>query len=504
MQKQPSNFQSLYEEYQDSRLVLKYETYATWTIPSAFPDNYLQGNKGNMDVKHDYQSMGALLVNFLSAKLTGLLFPVNQSFFKINFSDELKAMQEQAGMDIAAAKSELVKLENKACQRLFLNASYAQLVQLMRYLIITGNALIKREDGKLTIYSPRNFVQLRDNSGNVLDMVLRESVAYGTLPQEIRTVIGRGKQDTDDVTIYTRIKRILVQNRVNYVVTQQIDGIGIGEASTYPEKLCPFIPVVWNLVNGDSYGRGMVEDYAGDFAKLSDLSRALTLYELDSCKVIKAVKPGSTVDIDSINDAEVGEYVFADPTAIAAVESGEYQKIQQLGAEIQTIFQRLSLAFMYQGNTRDAERVTAEEIKMNAMEADKALGGVYSQLAESTHIPLAYILCSEVDPDFILAVIGSEVQLEVLTGVTALGRAADVTKLLQAVQELAAIIPVLKQVSPRFDTERIVDQVLQAKGLTLDDLMLTEQQLQEQQQQMDAQAQMQDPLAGVQAAGELM
>ena len=269
----------------------------------------------------------------------------------------------------------------------------------------------------------------------------------------------------------------------------------VGEPSTYPEKLCPYIPVGWKLVNGDSYCRGLVEDYAGDFAKLSDLSRALALYEIDACKVVNAVKPGSGGDIDELARSETGDWVYCDPEAVKKFEGGEYQKIKALSEEIQSIFQRLSVAFMYQGNIRDAERVTAEEIRMNAEEADKVLGGVYSQLSAALHMPLAYILSAEVDKDLISAFANNELELEILTGLTALGRGAQINALVRVANVLNAVLPVLKGASQRFDTERIVDAVMQSEGLNPKDWMLSEKDLAKEQAANQAGAAQLDPLS---------
>jgi hypothetical protein len=503
MQQHPVSYSGLYSSYEDTRQIRKYENYALWTIPSAFPDNFDFSNKFNADVEHDYQSIGAMLVNTLATKLAGLLFPTNQSFFRIEFTEEMqKQLQKINGFDKKLAEKELIDIERKACRRLFRNAAYAQLVQMLRYLIITGNALVRREDNSLVVYSPRNFTILRDNTGAVLDIVIKESVAKSSLPLDVQQIPPlQGKQEFDDVTVYTRVKREYVgkKRRVKWCVTQQIEDIPIGKESTYPERLCPYIAVGWNLINGDSYCRGHVEDHAGDFAKLSDLSRALALYQLDACKVINLVKPGAVVDIDALEEAETGQWVQADPDAVKKHEGGEYNKIQALSQEVQLIFQRLATAFMYQGNMRDAERVTAVEIQFNAAEADKALGGVYSQLAEWVHLPLAYLLSYEEEPKLISAFANSEIQMQVLTGIAALGRTADVDALIKATNVLNAIVQPLKQVSARFDTELIVDRVMQSYGLNPEDWMLSEQAMQEQQQANQQAAAMVDPLQNQQA-----
>lgn len=502
-----STHASLYEEYKDGRTLDKLQKYALWTIPGAFPDTGQNRDlKGDMSIEHDYQSIGAILVNYLAAKLAGLLFPVTQSFFKIQPTPVLLSLaSQQFGVEAKEVQNRLIKLENEACSALYQNASYAQLVQMLRYLIITGNAMFKRIDGKMTVYSLRNYSQLRDNEGTLLDAVLRESWAFNSLPASVRPLVNLpvGADEFSPVDVYTRIKRVSKNGKTLYEVSQEINEKSVGPASQYPEHLCPYQTVVWNMVNGDSNGRGLVEDHAGDFAKLSDLSRALAVYEINSCRVVNLVKPGASTDIESLNTAYCGEFVQGDPGNINALESGDANKIQQLAAEIQSIFQRLAMAFMYQGNTRDAERVTAEELRMNAQEAENALGGQYSQLSQGIHLPLAHLLCMEVSPNFITALIAGEIKLNVITGLPALGRSTIVTQLLQAIQELSLIIPAMKQLSPRFDTEAVIDTVLQARGVSLEDTMFSAEELEAQQAEMEAQQAQQQAMMGGGATPEV-
>ena len=72
--------------------------------------------------------------------------------------------------------------------------------------------------------------------------------------------------------------------------------------------------------------------------------------------------------------------------------------------------------------------------------------------------------------------------LSVLTGVAALSRSIDVTKLTQAAQTLAAILPVF-QATPRIDPEKVLDMVLTGFGINTKDIYRTEEQLKALQQQ---------------------
>lgn len=482
-------YSALYDKYRDTAAILKTEDYAKWSLPTIYADPDLRDGK-RVSVARDYQSVGAVLTNHLSSKLASLLFPATQSFFRIDASSGTSQVAQAMGVNQNDVGASLANLENGAYRRIFLKSSYHQLVHTMKLLITTGNCLLYRNSGTggTHAYSLRQYSYMRDGAGVVWDIFLKERTQIQSLPADVQ-VHFKGREEGSCVELYTRAKRERREIGDVFVISQEVEGHLLGNESEYPEAICPFIPVVWNLVTGETYGRGLVEDYAGDFAKLSQLSEALALYEIESCRVLHMAKPGSGADIDSMAQEESGAWVAGDPNAVAVYEAGDYNKIQALRAELDSIEQRLAPAFMYAGNQRDAERVTAEEIRQNAQEAEMALGGVYSSIADSLHIPLAHILCWEVNPSFINELLAGGLTLSVLTGVAALGRTADVDKLVNASQILGVVMPVLTQSSGRFDPDRIIDKVLLGVGLNPDDYCYTEEELKAKQEQQAKQQQ---------------
>jgi len=473
-------YESLYDKYRDDSMILKTEDYAKWSLPSIFADPDLRSGQ-RQNVARDYQSVGAVLTNHLASKLAGVLFPATQSFFRIDSTVGADGMSFALGVAAKEVGSALAALENRAYKRIFLKSSYHQLVHAMNLLLVTGNVLLYRDSdtGNTHAYSIRQYAMLRDGSGKVLDIILKERIAIGSLPSTLSHAFN-GRDLSDNVCLYTRIKRESRAVSDVFVITQEVEGYKLGEPAEYPEAICPYIPVTWNLVTGETYGRGHIEDVAGDFAKLSELSEALALYEIESCRVLHMAKPGSGADVDSMAQEESGAWVQGDPNAVAAYEAGDYNKILALAGEIENITNRISPSFLYVQNQRQAERVTAEEIRQNATEAEAALGGVYSSIADSLHIPLAHILCWEDTPDFIEELLAGGLTLSVLTGVAALGRTADVDKLLQAAQILGVVMPALTQSSKRFDPERIVEKVMLGVGLNPEDYSYTEEELAQQ------------------------
>lgn len=492
---------ALYDRYRDHGVLTKCTQYAKWTLPQLMADlTILNGTQAVLE--RDFQEVGPLLVNNLGAKLAGLLFPTSRPFYKIKPGAELVRAAEQQGVKKSELQSGLSRMEMESCQQLFLNASYAQLVLLMQHLIVTGNALLYRdsEAQKTHAYGLQQYVVRRDGRGTALDTILREYTDFESLDISIQSALNarsRGRYKPENagnnrVELYTRIKRdTLPSGGVVYSITQEADGILVGKPGSYPEHLCPWQPVTWNLISGENYGRGLVEDYAGGFAKLSDMSHASTLYGIAMAKVVNLVKAGSGADIDELANAETGEYVSGDKDSVVAHEGGDANKLKQMTAEIELVFQRLSRAFMYKGSTRNAERVTAFELKQDAMEAETTLGGVYSALASSLQVPLAHVLLTEVDPGMMEGIVTERIKLGIIAGLPALGRQADVQNLAAAAQDAAAIVPILTQADKRVDGSKVFDLIMAASSVDTSEFFKSEDQL-----AAEAQAEQQE-LAGL-------
>lgn len=470
---------ALFEKLRDDTVIQKGERYAHWTLPQLMADFSETRGTSSLVVERDYQEIGAILVNHLSSKLAGLLFPSNRPFYRIQPSEEFTAAAEKAGVKKAELSSALARLEMESCQNLFMNASYNQLVTLLKHLIITGNALLYRDsdDKKCSVYGLQSFVVRRDGKGRMVDGILREFTYVESLDLDIQEALKRVNKSKfsrpeQQVELYTRIRRKKVPNgRAIYEITQEVDTIPVGEMSTYPEHLCPWQFPTWNLIAGEHYGRGMVEDYAGGFARLSDLSESHALYAVEVMRVVHLVSAGAGTDIDDLANAETGEYVRGDGNSVLAHESGDAGKLQQIQQIITEVFQRLARAFMYSANTRDAERVTAYELRQQAIEAENALGGVYSSLAESIQVPLAHILMYEAKPETLDSIIREDVKLDIMAGIPALGRASDVQNLVLAVQEAATVVPILAQIQaadPRIDIKKVMDMIYEGRSVDVD------------------------------------
>lgn len=483
-QMQEESAASLWTRYRDTSVIFRSEQYAKFTLPYLLVDP-LRGMSQNQ-IEHDFQSLGALLVNNLASKISQALFPPGIPYFKIATSPELEAAAADAGLEPLDLAGRMAMLEQAATEQVFLHGGQHKLTRVVKLLIVSGNAMLYRDPvrRKFMTWSVQSYGVRRSATGEVMDAVLKQRFRWSDLPEENREYVlaGRpgGYTDRSQVDLYTRVKTVPGTPNNTVEVTHEIDGVLAAEPVTYPEHLSPYLFPTWNLADGEDYGRGLVEDYAGDFARMSLVTEQLGLYELESLNILNLVDESAGGVVDDYQGADTGDYVPGKTGAVTAYERGDYNKIAAVTHALGQTAQRLSSAFMYTSNMRDAERVTAEEVRRIAREAEATLGGVYSILAEALQAPLAYLSMAEIaaqNDGLLMGLIHRDIRPAVVTGIPAMTRAAETENLLRATQEAAAIIPPLVQLSRRIDPERVLEKIFQGNSVSLDDISKSPDQL---------------------------
>lgn len=485
------SYQSLFQTYTDQRVVDKSRQFAKFTVASLLSVTEDQLSAEQAEVRRDYQSVGSMLLNNLAAKLTELLFPATRRFVKLDASQEARSQAERAGSE-TDLNDALITLEEMLVKRSRAEGGYASLILAVKHLVATGQCCLRRDTESKTyiVYALDNYAVRRDGRGLVLDAIIREKVAYQSLPKDLQAKLGK-RENTASLYLYTRIQYNSERNV--YEVSQQVDSVtdyplGIAE---YPVKTCPWMFPTWNLKAGDHYARGLVEEYAGDFARLSMLSESSALYMQEALRVLHLTNAQGQVR-DELVEAECGEFISTPQgTTLTAYEAGDYQKMSQALEEINSITLRLSRAFMYSGTQRDSERTTAEEVRLVARETEKTLGGPYSNLASTLQIPLARVLLSEIDGGLVPDIVHNVLELEVIAGLDALGRSVDAQQLLQALSDAlnaVAAVAQINQVAQNFlNPTAVIETIFSANGVNLTRFKTPEevkQQMQQGQQQV--------------------
>ncbi len=450
-----------------------------------------------------WQSVGAKVVVTLAAKLMLALLPPQATFFKLQVREDKLG----EGMD-PSIKSELDSSFSKI-ERLIMDyiaASNDRVVvhQALKHLIVGGNALIYMSKDGLKNYPLQRFVVERDGDGNVLYIVTKELISRKVLDIELPEHIpnsandeGAASPNGDDVEVYTCVKLDEASGRWRWH-QEVFDRIIPGSQSTAPKNASPWLPLRFNTVDGEDYGRGRVEEFIGDLKSLEGLSQALVEGSAAAAKVVFLVSPSSTTKPKTIAEAGNGAIVQGRPEDVAVIQVGKTADFQTASQLAQQIERRISDAFLTM-NVRQAERVTAEEVRLTQMELEQQLGGLFSLLTVEFLIPyLNRTLLILTRTNQIPKIPKDLARPTIIAGINALGRGADRESLIQFLQTIAqAMGP--EQMMQHINPGEAIKRLATSQGIDILNLVKTEEDIAAQRQQM-MQAQTQQAL--VKQAGQ--
>lgn len=447
------------------------------TIPSVITED---GHTESDDLDTPYQAVGSRLVHNLGSKLLLTLLPPNTTFARLVPNPEvveLVEQQQEGGKD--ELEKQLVTIEQEMMRQTEREALRVPAFEAVKSLIIGGNGLLYKTETGLKSYKMANFVVLRDFRGNPFEIILKETVTRDTLPDDIRQALDADTtlEDSTKVEIYIRSVR---KDGVWYEYQTVEDVIVEGSEATFtdPNEL-PSIPLRWTAINGENYGRGLVEQYLGDFRSLEALYQLLLEASAVMSRVIFGKRAGSTVDVADLNNAENGACILGDlEQDITTLRVDKGADLQVPMNMVQEITRRLEQAFLSASSaTRDSERTTATEIRYMAADLEKSLGGVYSILSLELQRPLAHLLLKQSKID--IQSLG--IELVIVTGIEALGRNAELDKLRQfnaLLQETGATEMILG----RMKIGNYIDKIANALALDASDLIKSDEEVAQEQQ----------------------
>ncbi len=394
------NAQARYEALRSDReqFLQVGRTAAKLTLPYLLTE---EGHSNGAVFHTPWQSVAAKGVNVLAAKLMISLFPLNTSFFKLQINDVEIAKLPDVTPDMRSAIDlSLSKMEKMVMQQIAETNDRVHLHTAMKHLVVAGNALIFAGKKNLKVYPLDRYVVARDGNDNIQEIVTREIVDRELLPKGFQPLdmdqdsnaVGEdgpkfgvtsatNKGQSDDAVVYTHVKFEDGQHKWY----QECDGKVIpGTRSSSPLKSTPWMPLAFNHVDGESYGRGRVEEFLGDINSLERLMQALVEGSAAAAKVIFLVSPSATTKPQSLARASNGAIIQGRPEDVGVVQVGKTADFGTVQQMIQNLTQRVSEAFLIMtGSIRDSERTTASEVNAVAQELNEQLGGIYSGLTAS-------------------------------------------------------------------------------------------------------------------------
>lgn len=483
------------------------EDYAIWTLPYVFP---ILGSK-DTEQQQGPDSTGAQAVNNLSNKLIMTLFQPYNPFFRLNVSSDIlkdlsekaeKEQDEDAKAVLDSIDKTLAQAEKDSMRLLDYNRFRTEATMIAKSLIITGNGLMYRPDQgkKVQSYGLRDYCVVRDLSGTVIEIMTRDKKAFATFPEAVQNQIrsvskGKKYKDVTDVTIYTQV---CLKEDGKYHMKQAADEFPLDSNAVWVPEEMPYIPLTWNLVRGEDYGRGLVEDYAGAFHGLHVLSHSFVDMVGIASDIKFLVDPASVLDVKELNDSESGTYHTGKEGDITTPQLNKQFDMQFVLSAVDRFQQQIAKAFLMNSSvTRDAERVTAEEIRYVAQELEISHGGIYSRFAEEWQLRLAVLLLRELDVK-----IGSTkvIYPQIITGLDSLSRAGDLDNLRLFISDLQTLEAVPDEIRAVIDPLRFAAYIGIRRGVDYEKFTKSATQMEQERQ---AAMQTQQQALGMQAQANI-
>jgi len=458
-----------------------------YTIPSLLPD---QDHRASTELLTPFQSIGAEGVNNLSSKLLLSLLPPNAPFFRLVVDNsELEALLADKRSE---AEEGLAKIERMVMQEIEVRGLRVPISEALKQLIVAGNVLIYLPpEGQIRVFRLDRYVVKRDSMGNPLEIITKESLSPLSLPERAREIIAdpESENPTKDLDLYTCIK----WTGKNWKIHQELEGqIVPGSEGSFTKDKNPFIALRFTHMDGEDYGRGYVEEYLGDLKSLESLTQSIVEGSAAAAKVLFLVRPNGTTRVKTLAESPNGAIVTGDDNDVSSLQLGKSQDFNIAQQTIQMLQTRLSRVFLMNSSIRrDAERVTAEEIRVARQELEIALGGVYAILSQEFQLPLVEILMHRMAKDKKIPKLpGDALKPLIVTGVEALGRGEDLNKLGMFLQSLA---PLGEQAMAELNISDYINRLAGSLGIDTEGLIKSEEQKQvEQQAAMQQQQAMQN------------
>ena len=289
----------------------------------------------------------------------------------------------------------------------------------------------------------------------------------------------------DECDVYTHIRR--ENNR--FVWHQEVYDYKLkGSEGKAPEATNPWIPLRFNTVDGESYGRGRVGQFIGDLKSLEALTQALVEGSAAAAKVVFVVNPSSTTKPATLANAGNGAIIQGRPDDVAVIQVGKTADFGTAYQMTSVLERRLSEAFLIL-NVRQSERTTAEEVRMTQMELEQQLGGLFSLLTVEFLVPyLNRKLDQAQKAGDIPRLPKNIVKPTIVAGINALGRGQDRDSLTQFLTVLTQTIGP-ESIAKFINTDEVIKRFAASQGIDVLNLVKTSEQVQGEMQQAQESAQ---------------
>lgn len=449
-------------------------------------------------------------VENFTAKLQRTLFPDNRAFFAFDFPEE---MVIKAKVDKTQMTRNLDTAVQDVLNTLRVKKLYGVLPSVFENCTVIGNGLLfmgLTKKAPIQFISPADFVWRRTANGYVKELIIREVIALEDITDpKLRAVIesdmaidlSRYKTSENTLTMAPRAVQkytyVYFDDNGKQTISQYVGKYKVGKDITRSAKEPIFLPLAPDLPIKSQYGVGKVKGAISSIMQIRSASKAWARQNSLIADMKIRVAPSAANAIKAMAKQRTSNHVVLQDQNDMGLMNWSNVNMQSVDMSYQTAKQDLARVFLMEGGTtRNAERVTAEEIRRNAEELNAANSNLLSAYEEQLQLKLVQYCMYHLD---IVNEDGDklkdqleELDIKILTGTEAIGRVSVSDNISVMLQEAALVGQIPEHILRHYKVNNILTMQAQGRGLPTPEIVKSKEELQEEMQAaQDAQAQAQ-------------
>ena len=170
---------------------------------------------------------------------------------------------------------------------------------------------------------------------------------------------------------------------------------------------------------------------------------------------------------------------------VSVLQVNKNADIATIRESVNDLKQDLAFHFMMNSSIqRQAERVTAEEIRTMASELEESLGGTYSVLSQEFQLPYIKLKIQKLRESGAFPEGSENIEPLITTGLEGLGRGQDYNKIITFMQTASTLAP---QAASMLNYEYVLKSLATSLGIKDTDILLDADTIAQQQQQAQQQ-----------------
>ena len=431
---------------------------AQYTLPHIFMTDEVRSGGIEPEDLLIGDSIGAECLNNLVSQVGKVVFPPNGSFFTIGAKKNSERFVEMKEEERAGVYR---RIEDAAMAALNHRGLQAAKKDLLEGILGIGDVVFtipKSRDDRIQTFDLNNLVIKKTQDGRICDVIVKEPTEFRFLTAEARAILEKAKPlQYKHGTLVNVYSHMFLNLDNKYEMRYEVDGEKVNTTVNFaPDWASKFQVATIGHKRGANYGVGIVVQYLSLIHKANVLADAATETAVAGSLVNWAIDPTASVRPAEFANREQGQPFGVKPDAIRAIQADVGQHLATTEGFYQKIATSLARVFLLpQAFQRDAERVTAQEIRSVIQRLEEVHSGLYTTLAEELQRKLAHIGLQLIEDDDLREYI-PDVEVNITTAMEALSRGAELENMMASLGDTTVINSVPPQVIDRLKMPNVL------------------------------------------------